>query len=65
MLIGLRDVNRSLTGYTNGGNMVYKKKGYLPGFFEVWHNENSMLNILAWSDVRKRYRITADTDIEN
>ena len=24
-----------------------------------------MLNIMAWSDVRKRYRITADTDIEN
>ena len=65
MLVGLKKVTTPLIGYTNGGNMVYKEKGHLPGFFQVWYNEKSMLNILAWSDVRKHYRITADTDKEN
>ena len=37
------------------------KKGILPGFFPVWLNEDSRIKILAWKDVREKFRITADT----
>ena len=32
---------------------------------EVWYNTNSMLNILAWLDVCKKFRINADTSVSN
>ena len=31
----------------------------------MWLNKNSRLNILAWKDVRKKFRITADTAKSN
>ena len=33
--------------------------------FDVWYNPESMLNILAFSDVRKHFRVTMDTSVEN
>ena len=38
--------------------------GYFPGFFEVWYNKDSMVNILSFSDACKKYRITFDMDIK-
>ena len=35
------------------------------GLFKVWLNPESMLNILAWIDVRKKLRIIVDTEIES
>ena len=49
-----------MRAYTNGGHQDSVYKGYLPGFFEVWYNPQSMLNILSMKDVRKKYRITMD-----
>ena len=33
-----------------------------PGFFDVWYNTNSMLNILSFAEVRKQFRITIYTE---
>jgi len=33
--------------------------------FKVRYNPESMLNILAWSYVRKKFRITVDTAVKN
>ena len=52
-----------LNDYTNKGRQDSRYIADLPGFFTVWYNPSSMINILAWSDVRRRYRITADTSI--
>ena len=62
MLINVRKATRKLRGYTNGGHQDSEWKGTVPGLVDVWYNPRSMLNILSWSDVRKKYRITADTD---
>ena len=31
----------------------------------MWFNPNSRLNILSFKDIRKRFRITVDTSVEN
>ena len=61
MLLNIRRGERKMTAYTNGGQQDSTLVGDLPGFFEVWYNPNSMINILAWSNVADRYRITSDT----
>ena len=50
---------------TNGGHQDSTEKGILPGFFPVWVNRKSRMNILAWKDVRRKFRITADTGVAN
>ena len=63
MLSNVRKSRNKLHGYTNGGHQDSTLVGDLPGFFQVWYNPSSMLNILAWCDVTGKYRITADTAI--
>ena len=46
-----------------GGGQYSRYIAELPGFFMVWYNPSSMINILAWSDVSRNFRITADTSI--
>ena len=63
----LRNITKSATAlraHTNGGFQDSVLQGDLPGFFKVWYNPHCMVNILAWSDVRKKFRITADTSLE-
>lgn len=55
----------TLRAFTNGGHQDSKHVGWLPGFFPVWYNPQSMMNILAWCDVRRKFRITTDTDISD
>ena len=33
--------------------------------FTVWHNPDSMLNILAMCDVKKKFRVTMNTDVDS
>ena len=33
----------------------------IPGFFTVWYNPDSMLNILSFADVRRKFRVTMET----
>ena len=61
MLLNIRDGKKTLKAYTNGGRQDSTKVGDLPGFFTVWYNPNSMINILSWADVSRKFRITADT----
>ena len=65
MLLNIRKSKRILHAISNGGDQDHNKIGDLPGFFTVWYNPESKLNILAWSDARKRFRITSDTGISN
>ena len=50
--------------YTNGGYQDSTQSGTLPGFFEVWYNPQSMLNILATCDVIKHFHVTMDSSID-
>ena len=49
---------------TNGGIFESHMKGDIANYGSVWFNENSLANILSLSEVRKRCRITMDTDVE-
>ena len=65
MLINIRRSRTRMRAYTNDGYQDSVYKGDFPGFFTVWYNPASMMNILAWRDVRRRFRITVDTDVDN
>jgi hypothetical protein len=62
MLINIQKSEKTLRAYTNGGHQDFTETADLPGFFKVWYNPLSMVNILSWADVRKRFCITADTN---
>ena len=61
MLINIRESVKPINGVSNGGVMVTNKEGGLPGFFKVYYNPDSLMNILSLSDMRKRFRMTMDT----
>ena len=61
MLLNIRESERKMKAYTNEGRQDFTLVGDLPGFFKVWYNPRSMINILAWSDVANKYKITSDT----
>ena len=60
-LTDIHDSESTLRVYTNGSYQESTQKGMLPGFFEVWFNKESMVNILSFSDVAKKICITMDT----
>ena len=43
---------------TNGGTLVTNKKGYLPGYGEVWYHQKAITNILSLNNVKKIHKIT-------
>jgi hypothetical protein len=55
MLLNIRRSNKTLRVYTNGGHQDSTAIADLLGFFQVWFNPASMVNILSWADVRKRF----------
>ena len=65
MLLNVRKSKRVLRAYSNGGHQDSDTVGDFPGMFTVWHNPRSMLNILAFCDVRKKFRVTMDTGVDN
>ena len=64
MVINMRKSITKMNVKSNGGQQTSIYKVDLPGFFEVWLNSKSMLNILPWPDVCKKFRITVDTDTD-
>jgi hypothetical protein len=34
-------------------------------FSKVWYNKNSVANIFSFADMRKKYRITYNSEVEN
>ena len=65
MVVNLRDSLNPITAVSNGGTMKSTKEGDMPGWFTVYVNSESLMNILAMSDVRKRLRVTMNTDVED
>jgi len=61
-LTNIRKSERTLRAFTNGGSQDSTHIGHLNHFFDVWFNPNSMMNILSFSEVGKKYRITFDSD---
>lgn len=57
--------NRGIHVLTNGGSIhcdVYGSSTLLPKLTKVWFNEESMVNILSLSEVKKKYRVKMDSN---
>ena len=65
MLINAKNSEKTLRAFTNGGHQDSTMDGDFPGFFKVWFNPESRLNILSFKDVRQRFRVTVDTAVES
>ena len=61
MLTDVRETGTTMRALTNGGYQDSSKQGILPSFFPLWLNEKSRINILVIKDIRKKFRVTADT----
>ena len=65
LLSNVREVDDQLDLHTNGGVLITKEKGYLKNYGDVWVNEKAMTNILALCNVRRKYRVTYDSEDGN
>jgi hypothetical protein len=50
---------------TNGGTRVSNKVAQVPGFGQVWFDENAIANIFGLSDLKKKHRVTYDSGKED
>ena len=50
---------------SNGGHQDSRLTGMFPGFFCVWLNPYSLLNILLMSDVTDHFRVTMYLNVDN
>ena len=61
-LTKIRDVDTPMHLTTNGGVLVVKLEGYLPGYGWIWYHPEAITNILSLSHVKKKWSITYDSD---
>ena len=47
---------------TNGETLVTNKKGYLPGYGDVWYHKKAITNILGLNNVKKTDKVTSDIE---
>ena len=50
---------------TNGGTTLSNKVAQVPGFGQVWYNEKAIANIFGLSDLKKKHRVTYDSEKED
>ena len=62
MFINIRKDKRMYVADTNKEPHISNMEGKLPGFFTVWSNPKSMINILSFADVRKGFIVNIGTN---
>ena len=50
---------------TNMGTMLNKKKVDVPDFGTVWFDDHAIANIFGLCDLKKKYRVTYDSEKED
>jgi hypothetical protein len=50
---------------TNAGDLTSTQQAEVPGFGQVWYNENAMTNIYSLGDMVDRFRVTFDSEKED
>ena len=64
MLTDIKKTNHKLNLLTNGGMHTTDMKGELKNYGTVWYSPKSFANILSLAEVRKKFRVTMDTQVE-
>lgn len=62
ILRNIREVAGKCTVVTNGGKLVTNLKGTLKGYGDVWYHPKAITNILSLSNVKRKYKITFDSE---
>ena len=62
ILHNIREVAGKCTVVTNGGTIETRLKGTLKGYGEVWYHPGAITNILSLSNVKKKYKITFNSE---
>eukprot|EP00957_Ditylum_brightwellii_P153027 11648703-Ditylum_brightwellii.AAC.1 len=62
LLTNIRKAERELKIHSTAGTSQTDDEGDLPGFGTVWLYKNGIANILSLALVRKRFRVTYDSD---
>ena len=65
ILVDIRKSDHKMRSVTNGGYKYSTLEADMLKFFTVWHHPNSLMSILSYKDVWKRFRITSDTVVED
>ena len=64
MLENIKEVQQKLNLLTNGGYHLTNMKGELKNYGTVWYSPKSLANTLSLAEVRKKFRVTMDTQVE-
>jgi hypothetical protein len=62
---GIQESDGKLELHTNGGPIFSSQKANIDKFGKVWYNKDSVANIFSFAEMRKLYRITYDSKIED
>jgi hypothetical protein len=57
--------SKTLSLATNAGVKQSNREAIVPGFGKVYYNEDAIANIFGFSDLKKKYRITYDSNKED
>ncbi len=61
----IRTSSKTLSLATNAGVKQSNRKANVPGFGKVYYDEDAIANIFGFSDLKKKYQITYDSDKED
>jgi hypothetical protein len=65
MVKNIRESKTMLELATNAGTKTTKQIADVPGFGMVWYDETAIANIIGLLDLKKKHRITFDSEKEN
>jgi hypothetical protein len=65
MVKNIREWKSSLELATNTGTKTTKQVADTPGFGTVWYDETAIANIFGLLDLKKKHRITFDSEKED
>jgi hypothetical protein len=65
MVTNIRESKTTLELVTNAGTKTTKQIADVPGYGTVWYDETTIANIFGLSDLKKKHRITFDSEKED
>jgi hypothetical protein len=65
MVTSIRESKTTLELATNAGTRTTKKIADVPGYGTVWYDETAIANIFGLSELKKKHRVTYDSEKED
>ena len=62
LLSDIHTIGTTMTVETNGGTLETSQKGFLKGHGWVWYHPDAITNILSLKNVKRKYRVTFDSE---